>query len=69
MTQSQSSNGRAVSTRGGSQAPIPPKLYPMPRGSRANELKVMMQQGVYELTIMEQENCWDLKEKRQLSEG
>ena len=63
------SNSRAASTRGSSHAPIPPRLYPMPRGARAPELKVMMQQGVYELTIMEQENCWDLKEKRQLSEG
>uniref|UniRef100_A0A061SBQ9 Uncharacterized protein n=1 Tax=Tetraselmis sp. GSL018 TaxID=582737 RepID=A0A061SBQ9_9CHLO len=47
--------------------PLPPKLLPMPRGCRASELQVIMQQGVYETAIMEVEGGWDLSEKRNMS--
>lgn len=49
--------------------PLPPKLHPMPRGCRAAELKVIMQQGVLETSIMEEEGDWDLSEKRVVPEG
>eukprot|EP00873_Tetraselmis_striata_P027683 jgi/Tetstr1/447947/TSEL_035252.t1 len=53
------------------QPPLPPVLLPMPRGCRASEIRVMMQQGVYETYIMQEEGTWDLgpRRERQHEEG